>query len=221
MSMPDKFRCVITNWDHVYNLCRNIANDVNISGYKPDTVIALARGGWVAGRVVCDFLGINDLVSLKIEHYTGTAIAGAEPIIRYPITTDAISGKKVLIIDDIADTGKSIIYSNNYINTHNPKETRTAVLQYLTTSSIKPDYCGEVLTEFGWIIYPWNFMEDMIDISTRIIKREDMTNFKQSELDMKLSSYHNINQFERIHEVLEEMKRRGIVNYKEGKWSKL
>lgn len=44
MVLPDKFKCVITNWDYIYDLCRHVANDIKSSGYKPDTIIALARG---------------------------------------------------------------------------------------------------------------------------------------------------------------------------------
>ena len=51
MSLPENFKCVITNWDYIYRLCRKIAMDVRSSGYKPDVIVALARGGWFAGRV--------------------------------------------------------------------------------------------------------------------------------------------------------------------------
>ena len=56
MALPDNFKCVVTNWDYIYNLCRNVADDVKEDGYEPDIIIALARGGWFAGRVLCDFL---------------------------------------------------------------------------------------------------------------------------------------------------------------------
>ena len=172
MVLPDKFKCVITNWDYIYGLCRHVANDVKRSGYKPDTIIALARGGWFAGRVLCDFLGLHDLTSLKIEHYIGTANAGSGPNIKYPITNNAVAGKRVLIVDDITDTGRSIAHSKEYVSKHNPKEVRTAVLQYMYTSEMKPDYCGEVIPEWGWIFYPWNFIEDMIDIILRLMAKE-------------------------------------------------
>jgi len=40
MVLPDKFKCVITNWEYIYDLCRHVSNDVKRSGYKPDTIIA-------------------------------------------------------------------------------------------------------------------------------------------------------------------------------------
>lgn len=221
MVLPDKFKCVITNWDYIYDLCRRVANDVKRSGYKPDTIIALARGGWFAGRVLCDFLGLNDLTSLKIEHYVGTANAGGGPSIKYPLADNAVAGKRVLIVDDITDTGKSIAHSKEYVSKQNPKEVRTAVLQYLYTSEIKPDYCGEVVQEWGWIVYPWNFIEDMIDIISRLMAKEKQSEWNVEKIRAGFLKYHNMDpisfeiaQPNRMEEILDEMVRRGVIKTK-------
>ena len=51
----------------------------------------------------------------------------AEARIRFPLSVD-ISGKKVLIIDDVTDTGDTLKLSVNYIQNLSPAEVRTAVL---------------------------------------------------------------------------------------------
>ncbi|ESS07637.1 MAG: hypothetical protein A07HB70_00178, partial [uncultured archaeon A07HB70] len=79
MSAEEEFDCTVTNWEYIYGLTREVAADVRAGGFDPDVVVALARGGWFAGRCLCDFLGLDDLTSLKIEHYVGTAAAGDEP----------------------------------------------------------------------------------------------------------------------------------------------
>ena len=61
-----------------------------------------AEAGLLA--VWCDFLGISDLISLKVEHYVGTARLADECRVRYPIAEEMVKGKQVLIVDDIADT---------------------------------------------------------------------------------------------------------------------
>lgn len=221
MVLPDKFKCVITNWDYIYDLCRHVANNVKRSGYEPDIIIALARGGWFAGRVLCDFLGLNDLTSLKIEHYVGTASAGSGPAIKYPLAGNTVEGKKVLIVDDITDTGKSIAHAKEYVNQQTPAEVRTAVLQYLYTSEIKPDYCGEVVEEWGWIVYPWNFIEDMIDIISRLMAKEKIGDWDTEKIRSGLFRYHTIDpisfeiaQPNRLEEILDEMERREFVSSK-------
>jgi hypoxanthine phosphoribosyltransferase len=218
MALPDKFKCVVTNWDYIYDLCREVANDVKASGYEPDMIIALARGGWFAGRVLCDFLGLDDLSSLKIEHYIGTALTGDEPIIKYPLADKAVEGKKVLIVDDITDTGKSMEYSKEYISKQNPKEIRTATLQYLDSSTFDPDYCGERLEEWAWVVYPWNFMEDMLNLISTMMGKEEKVMWDVADIKHGLYMYHSLDSFAfeiaqpgRISEIMDEMNRRGIV----------
>lgn len=178
-------------------------------------IIALARGGWFAGRVLCDFLGLDDLSSLKIEHYVGTAaIDTGEPYIRYPLSDNVMENKKVLIVDDIVDTGESMLSAKAYVESRNPTEVRTASLQYLGSSKIDPDYVGERLEDWAWIVYPWNFIEDMISILTKCMKKDPKKAWNLEDFRHSLYANHALNPvvFEitqpgRLPEILEEMER--------------
>jgi len=226
MSLPENFKCVITNWDYIYRLCRKIAMDVRSSGYKPDVIVALARGGWFAGRVLCDFLNLSDLISLKIEHYTGTATAGSGPRIRYPVDENMIKGKCVLIVDDISDTGKSMTFAREYVSRYGPRAVRTATLQHLTCSESRADYVGELLDEWAWVIYPWNFMEDMCDVTSQVMTKDSLKVWTLEDIKMGLKrlhqiepTYFEISQPGRLAEVLDEMEYRGLIrSLGEGVW---
>ena len=61
-DLPEEFPCTIADWEYIYSLCRDVAEGVKASEFEPDVVVALARGGWFAGRCLCDFLGLDDLV---------------------------------------------------------------------------------------------------------------------------------------------------------------
>ncbi|MFW5900451.1 MAG: phosphoribosyltransferase, partial [Halodesulfurarchaeum sp.] len=132
-DLPDEFNCTITNWEYIYDLNRMVADQVKADEFEPDVIVALARGGWFSGRVLCDFLGLDDLTSLKMEHYVGTAAKGDEPEIRYPMPEGSVAGKDVLIVDDIADTGGSIQHAYDYVTDRESGEVRTATLQLLQT----------------------------------------------------------------------------------------
>lgn len=211
---------MLTNWDYIYNLCRNVSNEIKSSGYEPDVIIALARGGWFAGRVLCDFLGLDDLTSLKIEHYVGdVAIDTGEPHIRYPLSDSVVKGKKVLIVDDIVDSGKSMLSAKAYVAGRKPLEIRTASLQYVKSSRLDPDYVGERLEGWAWIVYPWNFMEDMISILSKIMTRAPGKSWDLAALKHSLYVTHSldpivfeITQPGRLPEVLEEMERIGKIS---------
>ena len=222
-ELPDEFDCTVTNWEYIYGLCRGVSDQVKAVDFEPDVVVALARGGWFAGRCICDFLGLDDLTSLKMEHYVGTAEKSGEPEIRYPMPEGSVAGKDVLVIDDIADTGGSIERAHEYVTDRDAGTVRTATLQLLGTSEFQPDFVGERLEEWTWIVYPWNFIEDMIDLTSGVMAKADGEAFTVEEVRHHLAAFHGIDRIEmeiaqpdRMDEVLAEMERRGVIEPADG-----
>ncbi len=124
----------------------------------------------------------------------------------------------MLIIDDIADTGGSIQRAYEYVDDRDAGEVRTATLQLLGTSEFRPDYVGERLEEWTWVVYPWNFIEDMVDLITSAMEKADQESFTIEELRHFLSEHHGIERIEmeiaqpdRLSEVLSEMERRDVL----------
>jgi len=162
----DKFECEIMSWEHFYELAKEVGERIKASGYKPDIIVGLARGGWCLARVLCDLLGVKDLVSLKVEHWGITATPDGKAKLKYPFDLD-LSGKRVLVVDDITDTGESMRISVEYVKTLNPLEVRTATLRHIEGSKFEPDYYAEGIT-WRWVIFPWNFTEDLCNLVERI-----------------------------------------------------
>jgi hypothetical protein len=224
-DLPDEFKCVVTNWEYIYGLCRDVSDSVKASAFDPDVIVALARGGWFAGRCLCDFLGLDDLTSLKMEHYVGTAEKTGEPTVRYPMPEGSVEGKHVLVVDDIADTGGSISRAHEYVSQREPESVRTATLQLLGTSEFEPDHVGERLSEWAWVVYPWNFIEDMVDLVGGVMAKDGGDAFTEADVRELLREYHRLERIsmeiaqpDRLGEVLVEMERRGLVAYDEGAW---
>ncbi len=224
-DLPEKFKCTITNWQYIYGLCRAVAADVRAGAFEPDVIVALARGGWFPGRCLCDFIGLDDLTSLKIEHYVGTAAKAEEPVVRYPLPDGSVAEKNVLVVDDIADTGQSIQRGYEYVTDRNPSTVRTATLQLLGTSEFEPDYVGERLDEWAWIVYPWNFIEDMIDLIRGVMAKEAAGQYSKSEIRDLLGEYHEIERIQmeiaqpnRLDEILNEMERRNVIQESPHGW---
>jgi len=153
-----------------------------------------------------------------MEHYVGTAQQGDEPTVRYPMPEGSVAGKDVLIIDDIADTGGSIHRAHEYVQERSPGEVRTATIQLLQTSEFDPDYVGERLEEWTWIVYPWNFVEDMVDLISGVMERADQRRFVEEDIRGYLAEYHDVQRIEmeiaqpdRFDEVASELVRRGYA----------
>ena len=205
--MPvEKFECEVMSWEHFYRLAKEVANKIKSSGYVPDMIIGLARGGWCLARVLCDFIGVKDLVSLKVEHWGITATPDGKAKLKYPFNID-LTGKKVLVVDDITDTGESMRISVDYVKTLNPSEVRTAALRHIEGSKFKPDYYAEKIT-WRWVIFPWNFVEDLCNLVEKVQSEVDKPSDTKL-LKAKLKEYFKVDvDEETVREILAELDRR-------------
>ncbi|MHC1636043.1 MAG: phosphoribosyltransferase [Candidatus Methanospirareceae archaeon] len=170
-----KISCVFIDWNHAYNLCEDINEKIRGAGFIPDMIIGIARGGWFLARVLCDFLLVKDLFSLKAEHWGITATITGKAEIKYKFdkgVEEKIRGKKVLIADDVTDTGESIRLVVEYIRSLGADDIKTATLHHKTSSSFVPDFYGEEMKEWKWIIYPWSFYEDIADLVEKVLLEE-------------------------------------------------
>lgn len=216
--MAKKFKCEIRSWDNVHQLAGRVADQIKASGYKPDMIIGLARGGWVPSRALCDFLGVKDLVSLKVEHWGVTAAPDGKAVLKYPFEFD-LKGRKVLIVDDITDTGESMVMAKKYVEELGPTEVRTATLMHITCSKFKADYVAEVfdhVTNWTWVIFPWNFTEDMCHLISNLLA--DGEKLHLDAVQRGLEDHYQIKVDKKtLHEIMVELMRREKVEMLEEK----
>jgi len=208
--VADCFECEVMDWNLFYKLARQVATKINSSGYRPDIIVGLARGGWVLARVLCDLIGIKDLVSLKVEHWGVTATPDGKAQLKYPLNVD-LTGKNVLVVDDITDTGESMRVTLEYLKSLKPSEIKTAALRHINTSKFLPDYFGEQIS-WRWVIFPWNFTEDMCNIIPKVCKRlslnpKDVIDVTKIKNELKQFYTIGISE-ETLEEILQELKRR-------------
>lgn len=210
------FECLVMDWDLFYKLARKVGDKINKLDYKPDVIVGLARGGWVLARVLCDFIGVKDLVSLKVEHWGVTATPDGTAKLKHAINVD-LKGKKILVVDDITDTGESMRVAVEYIKSLEPAEVRTASLLHLTCAKFKSDYIGEELP-WIWVIFPWNFTEDMCTIVPKVCARLKINpncDVNIKKLREELKKLYTIDTTEEtITDILQEIKRRKKVQSK-------
>ncbi len=202
--MAKPIKCHMVSWDEAYRLARNLSRKIKSSGFKPDIVIGIARGGLVPARVVCDFLLQKDLAAIKVEHW-GIAATLGKTKIKFPLQVD-IKGKKILVVDDVADSGDTFSVVMDYLSEKEPLEVKTAVLHYKTRSTCVPDYWAEKQDDWKWIIYPWAVYEDLTDFIGKVragrMAPEDIRKALESNFDIKISRRDLI-------EILDDMKADG------------
>jgi len=177
----------LVSWEIFYDMARQLAFMIHDDNYRPDIIIAIARGGYTPARILSDYLGIMDMTSFKVKHYLSTQ---KEPIARieHPLAAD-VSGQKILLVDDVSDTGDTFEVAINHINEcTDPAEVRTAVLHHKIVSKYKPDYYTREVKEWHWITYPWAIIEDM----TAFIRKMQPAPDNAEQVAQKLRSEYNI-----------------------------
>jgi hypoxanthine phosphoribosyltransferase len=168
------FPCQLVTWNEAFAMSRDLARRIKSNVYRPDLVVAIGRGGFIPARVVCDYLLFRDLTSIKIEHWGIAACKGDAARIKFPLSVD-VAGLKVLIIDDVTDTGDTLQVALNYVSEKRASEIRTGVLQHKLSSRFEPDYYADLVKEWRWIIYPWAAHEDLVGFLERILTEEFMS----------------------------------------------
>ncbi len=146
----------VPTWNQIYDLLLSQAEKIHQGGFKPDVIVGIARGGWFSARVLSDLLEIPDLATVTVEFYVGVAETKNEPVLTQGISA-VVAGKKALIVDDVADTGKSLKLAKDHILQKGATEVRTATVYSKPWSVIKPDYFEKETRR--WVVFPWETKE--------------------------------------------------------------
>ncbi len=150
---PAPEREVLT-WERFGSASRELARIVVEDGYRPDVVIAIARGGLTVAGALAYALGVKNCGSMNVEFYTGIDERLDVPVV-LPPTLDLVDvrGLRVLVADDVADTGHTLRLVREVLAQH-VAEARTAVLYSKPRSVVAPDYSWQETDR--WIVFPWS-----------------------------------------------------------------
>ena len=131
----------------------------NVRDFNPEVIIAIARGGLTLAHAMAEGLNIRDVQSIRTELYDGTQI---RELITLFGTCELQDKKKVLIVDDIADSGQTLDAVIKHLEgLHSSIEFKSCTLFYKESSSIEPDYWLNDAND--WINFFWesDFSEDL------------------------------------------------------------
>ena len=162
--MSESREYVAPSWDRIYEMIVDLALRIRESGFKPDLIVGVSRGGWAPGRILSDLLENAHTANVKIEFYVGIGKTGHKPVVTQPISED-ISKKNVLVVDDVADTGMSLKVALDHVLEKRAGNVKTATVYYKPHSTFKPDFFAD--TTSNWIIFPWERLE-----ATRLLLEE-------------------------------------------------
>jgi len=151
----------IPSWEQIYKMLIELADRIRRNGFEPDIIVGVSRGGWAPARVMSDLLENPELANVRAEFYLGVAETKGEPVITQPVST-SVKRKKVLVMDDVADTGKSLRLVKTHLLDEGATDVKIATIYYKPWSVLAPDYY-EKKTSL-WVVFPWERKETIRNI---------------------------------------------------------
>ena len=157
---------IFVSWEEYHKKTEELAIQVSNDGWKFNQVVCIAKGGMRVGDVFARLFNVP-LAILSVESYRGSGNKKDERssviFSRELAKTTPDLGSKVLLVDDLADSGitlkKSIDWLQHTYGFYLEEPVRTAVIYYKSVSTYKPNYYIDYLKDSPWIHFPYEKYE--------------------------------------------------------------
>ncbi|MCI0158295.1 phosphoribosyltransferase [Leifsonia shinshuensis] len=144
----------VLGWLEFGEASRHLAGEVVESGFEPDMVVAIARGGLLLAGAISYALGIKACGALNVEFYTGVDSRLPEPVVLPPmLDASALEAKRVLLVDDVSDSGRTLALVVDLIAASGA-DVRTVCLYSKPHTVLEPDFVWRRTDR--WITFPWS-----------------------------------------------------------------
>lgn len=143
-------------WVDFGDVARTLSIDVLRTGFVPEVVVAVARGGLLLAGAMAYALGVKSCGALNVEFYTGEHATLPEPVMLAPHLDQAsLVDKKVLVVDDVSDSGRTLSMVVGLLRDAGA-DVRSVCLYTKPGTLLEPDVYWKVTS--GWIDFPWSVL---------------------------------------------------------------
>jgi len=143
----------ILTWSRFGDAARALAQQVVDSGWLPEVVVAVARGGLLPAGAMAYALGVKAMATMNVEFHSTAGLA--HPVLLPPLMDlGALAGKRVLVVDDVADSGRTLALVLDAVAGLAGTTARSAVIYLKPTSVVQPDFVWRRTSH--WITFPWS-----------------------------------------------------------------
>ncbi len=157
----------VLSWEQFGAAARDLAQRVLDSRFEPEILLSITRGGLLPAGAIAYAMDNKNLHIINVEFYTGINERLPEPVFLPPLpATNYLDGRRVLIIDDVADTGETLRMVRDFCDKY-AVESRVAVLYEKPRSVIAADYVWRRTDK--WISFPWSCLPPLV----RVVNEKD------------------------------------------------
>lgn len=156
-AAPADKKVVTLGWADIDHLCRKLAEQIRKSGFVPDIVVGIQRGGCVPAVFLAHLLEVPEFCAFGIRTTASNAVRASRetPRVTGAAVLSAVSNKQVLIVDDVTNTGTTLRVAKEEVRGLNPVRCRAAVIVWDGDSSAgcEADFFARYTP--GWVTFPW------------------------------------------------------------------
>lgn len=150
----------VLTWAEMGEVTAHLARQVVDSGFRPNVVIAIARGGLVIAGSMTYALDVKLVDAINVEFYVDINETRPDPILLAPMLDSAsIADQKILVVDDVADSGRTLALVLKLLRGFGA-DVRSAVLYNKPRSIVVPDFFWRETD--AWITFPWSATPPLI-----------------------------------------------------------
>jgi hypothetical protein len=157
-------------WKDIERQSRYLAERIKEENVRFDMIVGMARGGLVPARLLSDMLDNDEVYTVRVKFYESVGKTAEKPLVIHHTQFD-VAGKNVLLVDDIADTGGSLLATIEHLKENNVGSIFVVTLVKKPTSKFIPDLFAEETS--AWVIFPWEVQETLRDIFKKFGKGKD------------------------------------------------
>jgi hypoxanthine phosphoribosyltransferase len=155
------------SWELFGTASRELAHTIAEDGFAPDLILSIARGGLFVAGALGYALDVKNLHVMNVEFYTGVDQRLDLPVMLPPVPNVVdLTSKKVLIADDVADTGATLKLVRDFCVEH-VAEVRSAVVYEKPHSTVKCEYVWRHTDR--WINFPWSVLPPVVSREGQVL----------------------------------------------------
>ncbi len=156
------------SYDDIHQTVSEIASSIRGSDFTPEVIVAIGAGGLIPARMLRAYFSLP-LYVVTLASYQrmsdGTEKSLGEPVITQWLddAKKQVEGKRILVVDEIDDSRKTLDFCCRKLLEHNPQEIALTVLHNkgIEKRGILPDelnhyFIGLNLEGGSWVVYPWD-----------------------------------------------------------------
>jgi hypoxanthine phosphoribosyltransferase len=152
-------------WDRLYDMCYLLYEKIIAHDFRPDVIIGIARGGWIPARILSDIFFTRETANVKVDLYRGIYERDHKARIVQALPKE-MKWKTPLLVDDISDTGDSLIAALEHAEKRGLKNARTATIHVKPWTKLVPDFY--VTKTEDWVVYPWEGKEFTFQLARQL-----------------------------------------------------